>query len=113
MSGLPKVLAIDYDGTIVLESGKLIDGIKEQLEALRAIGWKIIVWTVRDDNEGVAKHLTELGVPFDHINENPYNPQRESRKIYADVYLDNRAISFTGDTNGLARKVAEFKSWDQ
>jgi hypothetical protein len=117
MSARPKVVAVDLDGTILHEGypamGKPIDGVKEQLEALRALGWKIVVWTVRNDNKGVTEHLKKHGIPFDHINENPYNPQPESRKIFADVYVDNRAMTFSGDVKGLAKKIVEFKSWDK
>jgi|WetSurMetagenome_2_1015567.scaffolds.fasta_scaffold15150_3 hypothetical protein len=117
MSIRPKVLAVDLDGTILHDEfpakGDPIDGMKEQLEALRELGWKIVIWTVRDDNEGVAKHLKKHGVPFDYINENPFGPPKQSRKIYADAYLDDRAIPFSGNPKNIARTVSEFKTWDR
>lgn len=111
----PKVVAVDLDGTILHdefpEKGKPVDGMRKQLEALHELGWKIVIWTVRDENESVAAHLRKYDIPFDYINENPHGPPKTSRKIYADVYLDDRAITFNGDSAGLAQKIAQFKPW--
>ena len=115
MSAQPKVVAIDLDGTILKdafpEKGEPIPGMKEQLEALREMGWKIAVWTVRTDHDDIAKHLKAHDIPFDYINENPHGPPGQKKKIFADVYVDDRAIHFDGDPKGLAKKVIEFVPW--
>lgn len=114
---IPKVLAVDLDGTLLKDDhpalGKPIPDVVAVLHAVRAAGWKIVVWTVRNEDAQIKKHLEDAGVPFDYINENPYGPTDGSRKIYADVYLDNHAIQFNGDTRGLAEKIINFKSWDK
>jgi len=113
----PKVLAVDLDGTLLEDDhpdlGKPIPGVVAVLRAVRAAGWKITVWTVRDEDAEVRKHLKAADVPFDYINENPFGPTNGSRKIYADVYLDNHAIQFNGETRGLAEEIINFKSWEK
>jgi len=78
---------------------------------LKATGWVIVIWTVRDEPEKIHEHLKKEGVPFDYINDHPWNHFHSSRKIYADVYLDNRAIGFDGETRGLAAKINSFRPW--
>ena len=116
MTRKAKVLAVDLDGTILHNEypylGAPVDGMKEELEAINQAGWKISVWTVRNNVDDVRKHLIAAGIPYDYINENPYGPVGgNTRKIYADVYLDDKAIQFNGETRGLAKKVVEFKEW--
>lgn len=93
------IVAVDFDGTIVEhafpEIGPLKSGAKKVLKMLHKKGGKIAIWTCRD-----GKHLDEMktfleaeGIPFDAINENvPGVDFTTSPKIYADVYIDNRAI---------------------
>lgn len=111
----PKVVAFDLDGTVLHDEfprmGIPIDGIRAEMEALRELKWKIVIWTVRNDDEGVARTLKQHNLPFDYINENPFGPPNGSRKIFADAYVDDRAIQFNGDAKGLARKIVEFKPW--
>lgn len=114
---IPKVLAVDLDGTLLKDDhpalGKPVPEVVAVLRDVRAAGVKIVIWTVRDEDEKVRKHLEDADVPFDYINENPFGPSNGSRKIYADVYLDNHAIQFNGETRGLAEKIINFKSWDK
>ena len=114
---IPKVLAVDLDGTLLKDDhpalGKPIPDVVAVLHAVRAAGVKIVIWTVRDEDEKVRKHLLDADVPFDYIYENPFGPSNGSRKIYADVYLDNHAIQFDGETKGLAERIVNFKPWDK
>ena len=114
---IPKVLAVDLDGTLLKDDhpalGKPIPEVVAVLRDVQAAGMKIVIWTVRDEDEKIRKHLEDADVPFDYINENPFGPSNGSRKIYADVYLDNHAIQFNGETKGLAEQIINFKSWDK
>lgn len=114
----PMVLAIDLDGTLCeykegppSDLGALIPGILRELQALKAAGWVVVIWTVRKESDELRRQLEKLNVPFDFINKNPYGPPDGSDKIYADVYLDDKAMTFNGDTAGLAVKVLRFKAW--
>ena len=84
----------------------------EQLGKLKQEGWAIVVWTVRRTDNAVRAHLEKYGVPFDYINKHPWQPQGSSHKIYADVYLDDKALRFDGNTESLAERVkAHAEPW--
>jgi len=113
----PKILAVDLDGTILHYDdidkplGKPVEGIARELGAVKAAGWAIIIWTVRSNTSDISRHLKAHGIPFDYINENPWQPPEGGDKIAANVYLDDRAIHFNGETQGLAEKILSFKPW--
>lgn len=97
----PKILAVDFDGTIVEDQFPLlgepswivIDTIKEYQKA----GWKVILWTCRTDaqlKEAVDFCEGKLDLHFDAINQNLPEVQAyyggDTRKVFADLYLDDR-----------------------
>lgn len=115
----PQILALDLDGTLLEydgtftagELGPPIKGMIDELNELVLAGWVIVIWTCRSDNAVLRQHLRDLGVPFSYVNDHPWNKPDGPRKIYADVYLDDKAMPFTGIAGGLAQKVREFKPW--
>lgn len=114
----PKVLALDLDGTLLEHEtypnyGAPIPGMKEEIEALRQAGWKVAIWTCRNKEEydTILQHLADHGIEVDYINENPHEAPSTSPKIYADVYLDDRAMQFDGNAQGLAARVLKHKRW--
>lgn len=96
-------IAIDFDGRICqlpaggnghhsvsdLDSLYPREGTRETLEHLYDRGAKIIIWTCRDDLENIEDWLDEYRIPYHHINDNPDQPTN-SRKVIADMYLDDR-----------------------
>lgn|GEM_PF-2881606 len=98
----PKVIAVDLDGVVLDYDGwrghdnfgKVKEGAKEALAEFKKRGWVVVIWTTRGRVDKVEKYLREQGVPFDYINENPYGPPDSSRKIHADVYIDDKAVRF-------------------
>jgi len=113
----PKIVAVDLDGTLLryddIEQplGEPIPGMVRVLGELKAVGWAVIIWTVRSNVDEIRAHLNKHGVPFDYINENPWQPPGGSGKIAANVYLDDRAVCFNGETEGLVEKIVSFKPW--
>lgn len=110
------ILALDVDGTLLEhtkppEIGEPIPGMIEELQKLRTAGWVICIWTCRADTIELRKHLDRHGVPYDYVNESPYNPPDNSEKIQASVYLDDKSFSFDGNTKGLAERIMYFKPW--
>ena len=98
-----KIYAVDFDGTLCENEwpgiGKPNYTLIQILKALRENGNKIILWTCRTTdrlNEAVA-WCKEQGLEFDAVNENL--PEiigqfgTESRKVFADVYVDDKVIS--------------------
>jgi hypothetical protein len=99
-----KILAIDFDGTIVEdrypEIGPLRPGAKEVINRLWASGrYKIIIWTCRTGAPAIdAECFLQRGSFFyDLFNEScPQNVAEyggaDTRKIYADMYIDDKGL---------------------
>ena len=92
------IVAVDFDGTLSLDSqypniGRFNTHLYEALMKLRGIGWSIVLWTCREGKE--LKEAVEWckmnGLEFDAINENPPEVSFKSRKVVADMYIDDRA----------------------
>ncbi len=97
------IIAVDFDGTLCEsrypEIGQpnipLINGLKEK----QAQGDKLILWTCRSGEylEKAVEWCRSHGLTFDRVNENL--PEilelwgNDSRKITADVYIDDRAAA--------------------
>jgi len=117
-----KILACDFDGVISDYSkgyqgkgvfGKVIEGAGEFLQKIHEDGWLIVIWTGRDEVGLVKKYLEANKIPYDYINENPENPmQSDSPKLFATVYLDDRAVTFHGDWKKSYYDIKDFQSWE-
>ena len=114
----PKILALDLDGTALKydgynpdEFGDPVPGMVEELEKLRRAGWKIVIWTCRGESEEMVRHLEEQEIPYDYINDHPWNGPDDPRKIHADVYADDKALAFEGLSAGFAERVMELQPW--
>lgn len=101
-----KIYAIDFDGTITnFDHFPDIRSINHQfvnkLKELQANGDKLILWTSRNGKPlDYALHVCRdmLELEFDAVNANIPGvvdefEGDESRKIYADYYIDDRMIS--------------------
>ena len=104
---MPRIIAVDFDGTLCEdrwpEIGRANEPVLSRLRRAKTLGRaKIILWTCR-----AGKELTEAvewcaarGIIFDAVNENLPEIRetfgKDTRKIYADEYWDDRArhISF-------------------
>lgn len=99
-STLPTIMAVDFDGTLVSDSfpkiGRKMEKTCDLVKALQSIGVKSILWTSRTGEylEEAVKWCEDNGLYFDAVNENI--PEvikltgQDTRKVYADVYLDDR-----------------------
>lgn len=99
------IYAVDFDNTIaftnypseenVIPNYNLINFIKEK----QSQGHKFILWTCREDKDlaFAVNWCKEHGLIFDAVNENlPEEIIRwnnDCRKVGADVYIDDRAIT--------------------
>jgi adenylylsulfate kinase len=115
-----KTLAVDFDGVIADYSegdkgkgvfGSPIEGAAEYLQKLHDEGWMIIIWTAREEEGLLKKYLDANRIPYDHVNENP-DQTHDSRKIFADVYLDDMGITFRGNWEKAYNEIKGFKSWE-
>lgn len=97
------IIAIDFDGTIVNDAypaiGAPMVGVKKALDEFREDGHYIIVWTCRADIPllNAVNWLLEHDIPFDRVNaQQPEHLNKfggsDTRKLYADVYIDDRNL---------------------
>lgn len=108
------IIAFDFDGTINVngeksypECGEVRKYAKGVINLLHEIGINIIIWTSRDvghNRDMVYDHISpmieflkEHNIKYDTINDSsefaPYH--YESRKIYAHLYVDDRAFGWS------------------
>lgn len=91
------VIAVDFDGTIsdkniFPEIGKFKEHAIDALKNLQEHGHKIVLWTCREgDHLDAARIALEYeGLILNGYNYSPY--QLQSRKIVADVYIDDKNV---------------------
>ena len=95
------IIAVDFDGTIVEHRYPAIGKIRpfafETMEALQVKGHRLILWTHRAGKklDEAVKFCEQHGIEFYAINKNYPEEvwdENESRKILADIYIDDRNI---------------------
>lgn len=102
-----KVICVDFDGTIVHHSfpriGEPLPEAFEVLKELKAAGFRLILWTCREDENG-KNYLTDAidfcrrnGVEFDAHNETIAEAEFRAdnvdlRKPYCHYFIDDRNI---------------------
>lgn len=103
-------VAVDFDGTLCADAfpevGAPNRAVIDYVKKLAADGSKIILYTSREN--GTRKLLDEAvafckaqEIPLYAVNENPGNPHAakiglkpsDGRKVYADLYIDDKAIN--------------------
>jgi len=106
-------VAVDFDGTLCADAfpevGAPNRAVIDYVKRLAADGSKIILYTSREN--GTRKLLDEAvafckaqEIPLYAVNENPGNPHAakiglkpsDGRKVYADLYIDDKAINPAG-----------------
>lgn len=95
-----------WKGTAVIPDPP-VPGIKQVIEDLRSDHEVVIVSTRCATSEGrhaILYYLKKYGIEVDAVL---------AEKPPAICYVDDRAICFNGQTDGLADKVRGFKSWVQ
>lgn len=102
MSTLPKIIAVDFDGTLFENAwpdvGAPIEKNINKLKAEQADGAKVILWTNRVGGalDKAVNFCKEHGIHLDAVNENlPEIVQgfgTDCRKIFANEYWDDRAV---------------------
>ena len=90
------IIAVDYDGTLE-KDGKPNLVLIGELRRRQSHGDVIILWTCRTGNRlgEAVKAAAGYGLRFNYVNENAPAAVRmlggNPRKIYADVYIDDKA----------------------
>jgi len=96
-----KVIAVDFDGTIVEHKypaiGKEMLFAFATLKALQQKGHKLILWTIRTGDllQEAVDYCKQNGVEFYAVNKNypeELLDERTSRKLNADIFIDDRNL---------------------
>lgn len=109
---IPKIVAVDFDGTLVTDEfpkiGRIICPVWDTLTALQENGCKIILWTCRNGEalKEAVDFCSVYGLHFDAINENLDEVKvmygGDTRKVFADFYIDDRCCLIS-ERDGLFR----------
>lgn len=105
MLELPKIVAVDFDGTLVKDSfpeiGEPIKGMFRLCKSLKDAGVKLILWTSRDNDspqrnlDAAVDFCEKQGLTFDAVNRNIPEVislfHNDTRKVHADLYLDDKS----------------------
>jgi hydroxymethylpyrimidine pyrophosphatase-like HAD family hydrolase len=113
------IIAVDFDGTIVKHKypaiGKEIPFAIKTLKLFQDKGHKLILWTYRagKELEEAVNYCKERGLLFYAVNSNYEGEEYDetiSRKIYADLYIDDRNILGLPDWEKLFNLLTEKNS---
>lgn len=109
-----KTICVDFDGVIHdnaeyvsgnIITGEPIAGVVHALNQLRE-HYRVVIFSCRyrDDHaiDAMRDWLNQHDIQVDEIVD--YKP-------HAQIYIDDRAITFNGDWNETLNQVAEFKQW--
>lgn len=98
------VIAVDFDGCITERNefpriGKFKEHAIEALKTLQCNGHQIVLWTCREGKylDEARKALEQENLRLDGYNFSPY--QLQSRKIVADIYVDDKNVFMVDDVD--------------
>lgn len=115
-------IAVDFDGTIVThkypEIGEERPFAIETLKMLQKEHHKLILWSVREGDlleEAVnwcrARGLEFYAVNKDYPEEQPENNNHFSRKLKADMWIDDRNIGGLPDWGQIYHMIHDHLTW--
>lgn len=116
-TNLYPILAVDFDGTLVKDQFPFIGEINRNVWDLvvqaQKNGYKLILWTCRNGEalQDAVEFCSSNGLHFDAINENIDEIKvlygGDTRKVFADMYLDDRNVNFVTES-GDFKALLEF-----
>lgn len=104
---LPKIIAIDFDGTLVQDRfpdiGDINTCVWEAAKRAKEDGVKLILWTSRTGAvlDNAVEFCRDNGLVFDAVNDNIEEVKAlgwNARKVFATLYIDDRSgtVDFDG-----------------
>lgn len=118
------IIAIDFDGTIVEhkypEIGEEIPFATETIKMLIADKHQVILWSVREGKllEDAVNWCKERGIEFYAVNKDYPEEKKEfnehySRKLKADLFIDDRNIGGLPDWGQIYAMIRDKKTYKQ
>lgn len=112
------IIAIDFDGTLHTGEWPMIGQPQafapDALRRLKADGHYLILWTSRDGEHliNAINWLLEHNIPFDRVNDNyPENTSKygsNSRKVFADLYIDDKQLGGLPDWLDIVERILHY-----
>jgi hypothetical protein len=115
-------IAVDFDGTIVEhrypDIGQEIPFAVETLKMLQKERHLIILWSVREGEllDAAVEWCRERGLEFyavnrDYPEETRHGNQSFSRKLKADIFIDDRNLGGLPDWGTIYRMISRGRTW--
>ena len=108
----PLIAAVDFDGLLVKnkfpEIGEIRQPMFNAVKLLQKNGWKIILWSCRtgDMLKDAVEFCVQHGLVPDAVNENLKEVREyfgsDTRKVFANMYLDDRSANYRSDLGVFA-----------
>jgi hypothetical protein len=117
-----KVVAVDFDGVInsyisgwkgPTETDAPVLSAAESLQMLYNRGYRIIIFSTRANTQEGIDTIREYLRKHTENNELADTIEITDQKPIADMYIDDRAIPFTGDWEETLKRIEEFKPWTE
>lgn len=116
-------IAVDFDGTIVEhrypEIGPEIPFAVDTLKMLQQERHLIILWSVREGRllDEAVEWCRQRGLEFyavnrDYPEETPGGNQSFSRKLKADIFIDDRNLGGLPDWGTIYRMITRCRTWN-
>jgi hydroxymethylpyrimidine pyrophosphatase-like HAD family hydrolase len=108
------IIAVGFDGTIVKHKypmiGEEVPNAIDTLRLLKKRGHQLILWTYRTGEllEEAVEFCRDNGLEFYAVNQNfPEEcfDESVSRKIYADIYIDDRNVGENPEWNEIFQMI--------
>lgn len=112
-----KTVAIDFDGVInsyksgwkgPAETDEPVPGAALAINTLVDRGYKVVIYSTRagspEGKKAIARYLSDMDVE-------PRVIEITDKKPIADVYIDDRAVTFDGNWPAMLERVESFKPW--
>jgi len=120
----PVTIAIDFDGVIHPYTGYKGPGVFNPpypeaaagLKSLRQNGYKILIYSCRGEVGKIRSYLNLHDLTYDYIGtyKDEFSPKgfiANPSKVFADIYVDDRALKFNGSWPDLVQQVDSFTLW--
>lgn len=118
------IIAVDFDGTIVEHKypaiGRELPFAIETLKRLQSERHKLILWTVREGDllEEALAFCRERGLEFYAVNRDYPEEEKElnnhfSRKLKADLFIDDRNLGGLPDWGLIYKMVSKKLSYEE
>lgn len=111
------IIACDFDDTVydTHEKGHTFNEVINLLQECKKLNFYVVMFTASkvERYPMIREHMTSLGIEIDGINQNVIElPFGNNGKIYANIFLDDRAGLFQAATTllGLINKIKAEKS---